>query len=159
MDDKKIQIVIIDDHPLIREGIKTILSRNDSYEIVGEADCGHDCLKVVKKLEPDLVLLDLSLPDVGGPNLIPEILKLNCETSILVISMHSKIEYITKAFQMGAMGYLVKESAAETLLCAIEIILKGQLYIDTSVSQKMVKMLAELSEKGAVVQSGLMKIS
>lgn len=153
MPNQKIRIIIIDDHSLIREGLKTILSRNERYEIVGESDSGHEGFRLVKKLKPDLVLLDLSLPDIGGLNLIQDILKAYGDTRILIISMHSNIDYIAKAFQLGAMGYIVKESAAETLLNAIEIILKGQYFMDTSVSQQVVKKLAGFTEKESVRHS------
>jgi DNA-binding NarL/FixJ family response regulator len=153
MTNQKIRIIIIDDHSLIREGLKTILSRNKRYEIIGESDCGHEGFKMAKKLKPDLVLLDVSLPDIGGLNLIQDILKACGETRILIISMHSKIDYIAKAFQLGAMGYIVKESAAETLLDAIDIILKGQYFMDTSVSQQVVKKLAGFPERASLAQS------
>lgn len=153
MPNQKIRIIIIDDHSLIREGLKTILSRNERYEIVGESDCGHEGFRLAKKLKPDLVLLDLSLPDIGGLNLIQDILNAYDDTRILIISMHSNIDYIAKAFQLGAMGYIVKESAAETLLNAIEIIFKGQYFMDTSVSQQVVKKLAGFTEKESVRHS------
>ena len=144
---KKIRVVIIDDHPLFREGLKTILSRNSKYEVIGEAGSGRAGLQMVKTLKPDLVLLDLSLPDTRGLDLISDILKASVKTCILVVSMHSKIDYIVKAFQHGAMGYIVKDSAAETLLNGIEQILKGNYYMDTSVSQQVVKKLAGLPAK------------
>lgn len=153
MSNQKIRIIIIDDHSLIREGLKTILSRKEHFEIAGESNCGQDGLKLVKRLKPDLVLLDLSLPDIGGLNLIRDILGAYHETRILIISMHSKIDYIAKAFQLGAMGYIVKESAAETLLNAIDIILQGQYFMDTSVSQQVIKKLAGFTDKEPVAKS------
>jgi DNA-binding NarL/FixJ family response regulator len=141
---QKIRVIIIDDHPLFREGLKTILNRKPRYEVAGEAGSGHAGLRLVKKLQPDLVLLDLSLPDTRGLDLIRDILRASLKTRILVVSMHSKIDYIAKAFQLGAMGYIVKESAAETLLNGVEHILKGNYYMDTSVSRQVVKKLAGL---------------
>ena len=146
----KKRIIIIDDHPLFREGIKTILSRKPKYEVVGETGTGRQGLQIVKDLKPDLVLLDLSLPDIRGLELIGDILKYSVNTGILIVSMHSKIDYIVKSFQYGAMGYIVKESAADTLLNAIEQIIKGDYYMDTSVSQKVVKKLATLPVKKSI---------
>lgn len=147
---QKIRVIIIDDHPLFREGLKTILNRKSRYEVAGEAGSGHAGLRLVKNLKPDLVLLDLSLPDTRGLDLIRDILKASAASRILVVSMHSKIDYIAKAFQHGAMGYIVKESAAETLLNGVEHILKGNYYMDTSVSRQVVKKLAGLPAREIV---------
>jgi DNA-binding NarL/FixJ family response regulator len=151
----KKRIVIIDDHPLFREGIKTILSRKPRYEVVGETSNGNDGLRMVKERQPDLVLLDLSLPDMRGIDLIGDIIRFSKDTAILIVSMHSKIDYIVQSFQHGAMGYIVKESAANTLLKAIEHVERGDYFMDASVSQKVVRKLAELpTAQPVAVESG-----
>jgi DNA-binding NarL/FixJ family response regulator len=148
---RKRSILIIDDHPLFREGLKTIIDQNPTYEVVGEAGTGRQGLQRVRELKPDLVLLDVALPDIRGLVLIGDILKISSKIRILVISMHSKIDYIVKAFQFGAMGYLAKESAADLLLEGIEYVLKGHYFMDTSVSHKVVKKLIGLPEKQIAV--------
>ena len=147
MASQKKRILIIDDHPLFREGIKTILNRKSTYEVVGEAGTGREGLSMANRLKPDLVLLDLSLPDMRGLDLIHKIIDSSMDSGILIVSMHSKIDYIVKSFQYGAMGYIVKDSAAETLLNALEHIEAGDYYMDSSVSQKVVKKLATLPTK------------
>lgn len=118
--------------------------------MIGESGTGSQGLRLVKDHKPDFVLLDVSLPDIGGLELIRDILKYSRHTGILIVSMHSKIDYIVKSFQYGAMGYIVKESAADTLLTALAHILNGDYYMDTSVSKKVVKKLAALPAKQSI---------
>ncbi len=149
----KMRILLIDDHPLFREGLKAIIARNTGYEVVGEAGTAGQGLQMVRELKPDLLLIDLSLPDQSGIELIRDICHFSPEIRMMVVSMHSKIDYIVKAFQCGATGYLVKESASEMLMQGIECVLKGDYYMDPSVSHQVVKKLAALSSKNAVVNT------
>lgn len=144
---RKKSVLIVDDHPLFREGLKSIVTSNRQYEVVGEAGTGKEAIELVRQLTPDLILLDLSLPDASGLELIGVIAKCSAKTRILIVSMHAKIDYIVKAFQAGATGYLVKGSAAEKLLQGMEHVLKGDYYMDTSVSQQVVKKLVGLGPK------------
>ena len=144
---QKNTILIVDDHALFREGLRAIIERNPRYEVVGEASNGREALRMAEKLKPDLALMDISLPDRSGLELIQELQKLSPKTRVMVVSMHSKIDYIVKAFQAGAAGYVVKESASDKLQQGIGSVLKGDYFMDTSVSRKVVKKLMGLQEK------------
>jgi DNA-binding NarL/FixJ family response regulator len=144
-------IIIIDDHPLFREGLKTIISRDDRFKVVGEAGSGHEGFDMVKKLKPDLVVIDISLPDQSGIQLARDLRELLSEIKILIVSMHSKIDYIAEAFQAGATGYVVKESASERLLQGLKSVAKGDYYLDSSVSHAVVENLMKSPLKAAKI--------
>ena len=140
-------ILIVDDHPLVREGLVSILKPAAGYEVVGQAGNGRDAIRMVKNLKPDLVLLDLVLPDKNGIELSREIRNISPPTRIMIVSMHSKVDYIVKAFEAGATGYMAKESATERLLQGIEHVLNGEYFMDGSVSHRVVEKLMQTPEK------------
>lgn len=144
-------IIIIDDHPLFREGLKTIISRDDRFKVVGEAGSGHEGLEMTKRLKPDLIIVDISLPDQSGIQLTRDLRGLLADTKILIVSMHSKIDYIAEAFQAGATGYVVKESASERLLQGLKSVAKGDYYLDSSVSHAVVENLMKSPLKAAKI--------
>jgi len=144
-------VLIVDDHPLFREGLKTIIARDPKLEIVGEAGSGREAMRLAKERKPDLALLDIALPDKTGIELTDEIKRIAPETMIMIISMHSKVDYIVKAFQAGATGYVVKDSAAERLLQGIEAVLRGEYFLDSSVSHKVVSKLMEFPREEAKI--------
>jgi len=140
-------ILIIDDHPLFREGLKAIIGRNPRFQVIGEAGTAQEGLQMARRHQPNLILLDISLPDRNGIQLTRDIRALLPDTRILIVSMHAKIDYIAEAFQAGATGYVVKESAAERLLKGIEYVLRGDYFLDSSVSRQVVKRLMESPAK------------
>jgi DNA-binding NarL/FixJ family response regulator len=138
-------ILIVDDHALFREGLKAILCRSPAYEVVGEAGRADEALQTAQSLRPHLALVDISLPDQNGIDLTLQLRKSLPKTLVIIVSMHSTVDYIVKAFQAGATGFVTKESAPERLLQAIDVVLRGEYFMDSAVSQKVVRKLAGLT--------------
>jgi DNA-binding NarL/FixJ family response regulator len=133
----KYRIVIAEDHTILREGLRALLSSNPDFEIVGEAEDGREAIRCVEKLKPHLVLTDLSMPRMNGMDAIREIRRRAPETKILVLTVHKTEEYILATLQAGADGYLLKDSTHTELLAAVRHVLSGKHYISPGISDKV----------------------
>lgn len=144
-------VLIVDDHPLFREGVKALIKHEKRFEVVGEADKGDEALEQTKKLKPRLVLMDLSLPDKDGFEVVREIKSAVPETVIVMLTMHSLIDNVIDAFKAGATGYVVKDAASDHLLKAMDAVLNGDYFMDAAISKQVVEKLMRQSENQAVV--------
>jgi DNA-binding NarL/FixJ family response regulator len=153
MADKK-KILLVDDHPLFRAGLKSLLVDNPSFQVVGEAGDGQEAIRLAKTLKPDLVLLDISLPDKNGIEVTRELKSLFPEILILIVSMHAKIDYIADALRAGALGYVIKGSAAERLVQGLEAVARGDYFLDSSLSQEVVGRILGLPTQEAKIIDG-----
>jgi DNA-binding NarL/FixJ family response regulator len=120
-----IRVVLCDDHAIVRAGIRALLERESDISIVAEAASGHEAVTLVQKLQPDLLLLDLSMPSGNGLDAIARIRQVAPRCRVLVLSMHSAPEYVRPALRAGAQGYLVKGSGLSDLLRAVRVVLDG----------------------------------
>ena len=145
--------LIVDDHPLFREGVKTLVEHTPHFKVVGEAGNGEEALALAKALKPDLVLMDLSLPDQSGIEVTRQVRTFLPDTRVVIVSMHSKVDLVTKAFQAGATGYVVKESATEKLVECMKAVSNGEYFLDTSLSQKVVSNLVKSSARASDLDS------
>jgi len=131
------RIVLADDHALFRQGLKGILEGTADFEIVGEANDGLELLALLDQVEPDLAILDISMPNLRGIEAIPLIKKVNPDVKILVVTMHKDKEYLYQAISEGADGYFLKKDAGTELFSAIEKIRKGNVYVSPSLSEDL----------------------
>jgi DNA-binding NarL/FixJ family response regulator len=145
--EEKTKIVIVDDHPLFREGIKAIIARSAQYEIIGEAGNGREALRMALELNPQVVLVDISLPDQSGIQLTNELSRLLPSAAIIVVSVHSGNNYFCDAFQAGAKGYVVKEAVPETLLKGLDVVSGGGFFLDEPLSPEVIDQYRSLSGK------------
>jgi len=135
----KSKIVLVEDHTILREGVKSLLSSSQDFEVIGEAADGREAIRCVEKLKPDLILIDLSMPRMNGMEAIREIRRLSKEVKILVLTVHKSEEYVLATFKAGADGYVLKEATHEELLMAIKSVLKGKNYISPEISEKVLE--------------------
>jgi len=142
-------VLIVDDHPMFREGLRARILRDAEFRVVEEAGTGSEALRKAKELKPDLVVVDISLPDQSGIQLTREIQSLLPQTNIMVVSMHSEIDYVMDALHAGAIGYVVKGSASERLMEGLETVARGDHFLDSSLSAEIAKKLMELLPEGA----------
>lgn len=131
------RLLIVDDHPLFREGLKAILRRDTGIEIAGEAGSAAEALRRARTDKPEVALVDISLPDRSGIQLVRELRAMLPQLFILVVSMHTKADYIVEAIRAGANGYVTKDAAAERLLDGLRQVGDGAFYLDPAISQEV----------------------
>ncbi|MFZ0929385.1 MAG: response regulator transcription factor [Syntrophobacteraceae bacterium] len=133
------RIVIAEDHTILREGLRMLLSSNPDFEVVGEAQDGLEAIRQVESLKPDLILMDLSMPRMNGVGAIQEIKKLNPTTKILVLTVHKTEEHILTALKTGAEGYILKDATHGELMLAMDNIFSGKSYLSPGISEKVIE--------------------
>jgi two-component system response regulator NreC len=134
-----VRILIADDHKIILDGLCSLLEKNDSLKVIGQAADGLSAVRLAGELSPDLVIMDISLPGLNGIDATRRILEANPRAKIIALSMHKDGRYIAEALKSGAMGYLLKESAFDELIAAIGAVMKGQCYLSASIADLVIK--------------------
>lgn len=132
---EKIGVVIVDDHPLFREGVKGLVARTENYHCVGEAGSGGEALAVARRLVPELMTMDVSLPDMSGIDAVRQIVREFPSIRILMLSMHPNLDFAAEALRAGARGYVMKEATSTRLVAAMDAIRSGEFFLDGQVSQ------------------------
>jgi len=139
--EKKVRVFLADDHTLVRRGFKRMLEDDPRIEVVGEASTGLSAVDQCAKLKPDVVVLDLYMPELGGLEAMAEILKTNPETKVLILSMYSNENYVRKAFELGAKGYILKNAIEVDLTRAVMALAEGGAYMSPGISNIVIESL------------------
>jgi DNA-binding NarL/FixJ family response regulator len=136
------QILIVDDHPMMREGVALLISREKDLAVCGEADTASSAVEKVAQLKPDLVIVDITLPGRSGLELIKDIQAMHSGTLLLVVSMHEESLYAERVLRAGARGYVMKQEGGKKLLEAIRQVLNGQIYVSPSMSARILEVFS-----------------
>ncbi|MBM4294606.1 MAG: response regulator transcription factor [Deltaproteobacteria bacterium] len=139
LDNRKIKIVMADDHQIVRQGVRSLLTAESDMEVVGEADNGRDTLRLVQQLSPLVVVMDISMPDLNGIEATRQILAESPGVKVVALSMHSDSFFVLNMLKAGASGYLLKDCAVEDLVKAIRTVVSNKTYLSPGISDIVVK--------------------
>jgi DNA-binding NarL/FixJ family response regulator len=151
--ENKLRIVLADDHTILREGLRALLSADPNFDIVGEAEDGREAVRCVEKLEPNLLLMDLSMPRMSGMDAISEIKKRYPATKIIALTVHKTEEYLLTTLQAGVDGYVLKDATHDELVMAIHNVMAGKRYLSPGISEKVIEGYLEGKEDSLSVSS------
>ena len=151
--ESRVNIVLADDHTILREGLRALLSADSNFEIIGEAEDGREAVRCVEKLGPDLLLMDLSMPRMSGMDAISEIKKRYPETKIIALTVHKTEEYLLSTLQAGVDGYVLKDATHDELVMAIHNVMAGKHYLSPGISEKVIEGYLEGKEGNPTVSS------
>ena len=140
---QKIKIVLADDHSILREGLKNVLSSEDGFEVIGEAANGDEAVKICLSLKPDVAILDINMPQLTGLEAAKLIKKKSPEINILILSMYDNENFISEAINLGINGYILKMSDMDELIKAIKAVADGNAYFPTSLASKILQKLSK----------------
>jgi len=133
------RVLLVDDHTLVRAGMRALLENLPGVEVVGEARNGREALELVRLESPNLVLMDLAMPDLGGLEVLPRIIKHFPSVKVVVLSVHANEEYVIRALRSGASGYMLKDSATVELELAIKSVARGETYLSPSIASTVIE--------------------
>lgn len=148
-------LMLVDDHKLFREGLKSLLKADNRVSIVGEAGNGRAAVRLSRQLTPDIVILDIAMPELNGIEATRQILADRPGTKIIVLSMHSSRRFVVDVLKAGAVGYLIKDCAVQELTMAIDAVRKDKVYLSPSIAGVVVKGMTRTDDPAALSPGGL----
>lgn len=140
---QQVEVVIVDDHVMVREGIKQLLEMDGDIRVIGEASDGEEGLKVVEATDPDVLLLDVNMPKMNGLEVLQKIKESGIKRKVLILTIHNEVEYLLKAIEIGVDGYVLKDSELSVLRRAIFAVNEGNTYIQSSLAPLLKQRLEE----------------
>ncbi len=135
--DHKRNVFLVDDHPLVREWLTNLINAQADLAVCGEAESGPEAMRAIAKLRPDIAIVDISLKDSSGLELIKDLRQSCPQTAVLVLSMHEELHYAERALRAGARGYIVKRETTRKVITALRAVLEGKLYLSDDISAQM----------------------
>jgi two-component system response regulator DegU len=148
------RIVIIDDHRLFREGVKRILNMEDNFEVVAEGDDGQVASELFQEYQPDVVLMDINMPNVNGVEATRRLIDQNPDVKVIILSIHDDEAYVTHSVQTGAAGYLLKEMDADALIEAVKVVADGGAYLHPKITVNLLNEFRRLKMQGRNEHTG-----
>lgn len=139
---RKTRLLLVDDHPMLREGLALLIGHEPDLEVCGQADTAHAALELIGSTQPDLALVDISLPDKNGLELIKDIQAMHPGTAVLVVSMHDESLYAERVLRAGGRGYIMKQEGGKKLMAAIRQVLSGQIYLSEKMSANILEVFS-----------------
>jgi DNA-binding NarL/FixJ family response regulator len=134
---KKVRVLLADDHKIVVEGLSSLLK--PEFDLIGTVEDGRELLKAAKKLQPDVIVVDISMPKLNGIEAVRQIKKTEPDVKVVFLTMHADVSYATSAFEAGASGYVLKHSAPEELITAIKDVIKGQTYVTPMIAGELMQ--------------------
>lgn len=139
--ENKTRVLIVDDHPIVRQGLAELINHESDLAVCGQAEDAHEAIKAIRELDPDMAIIDISLKETSGLELMKDIHAQYPNMPVLALSMHDENLYAERALRAGAMGYVMKQEATENVIAAIRKILGGEIYVSSRMAGRMVRKL------------------
>lgn len=145
----KVRILIADDHGIVRKGLRLQLEQNPSFQVIGEATDGREAVRLTEELKPEVVIMDIAMPNLNGIQAAAQIVKRNPHTGVIILSMHSDESYLIRALTAGAKGYLLKDNADVDLYRAVQVVAQGKPFFSPAISNTLLEdYMRQLQQRG-----------